>query len=40
MKGILNAGTEHAGTTAPTAPTAPAHLHGPQRLFDLDEAAR
>ena len=43
MKGILVAGTEHDGTEAPAAPSAPAHLHGPTSLFDhlnADEVAR
>ena len=35
VKGILVAGTEHDGDDRPeTPPSAPAHLHGPQRLFD------
>lgn len=41
VKGILAAGTEHDGDDRPaTVPSAPAHLHGPQRLFDVREAAR
>jgi transposase len=39
VKGILAAGTETDAQPARQAPTAPAHLHGPQRLFNLDEAA-
>jgi hypothetical protein len=39
VKGILNAGTETDASPVRQTPTAPAHLHGPQRLFDLDEAA-
>ncbi len=39
VKGILVAGTEDDGTEQPPAPDAPAHLHGPVRLFDgLDQA--
>lgn len=34
VKGILVAGTEHDGQPHPTAPSAPAHLHGPATLFD------
>jgi hypothetical protein len=35
VKGILVAGTEQDGDDRPeTPPSAPAHLHGPQRLFD------
>jgi hypothetical protein len=36
IKGILAAGTETDGHAAPAAPSAPAHLHGPRRLFDPD----
>lgn len=37
VKGILEAGTEHDGDDeAPAPPTAPAHLHGPARLFDVE----
>jgi len=39
VKGILAAGTEHDGDQAATAPSAPAHLHGPEGLFDVDGAA-
>ena len=43
VKGILAAGTEHdddgAGSTAPAAVSAPAHLHGQARLFALDGGA-
>jgi hypothetical protein len=40
VKGILAAGAEHDGEEQPASPpSAPAHLHGPQRLFDV-EAAR
>jgi len=34
VKGILAAGTEHDGDTAQVVPLAPAHLHGPTRLFE------
>lgn len=38
VKGILAAGAEHDGDDRPdTAPSAPAHLHGPRRLFDVEE---
>jgi len=37
VKGILAAGTEHDDTEpAPGARTAPAHLHGPQGLFNIE----
>ena len=39
VKGILAAGTETDHLPVVTAPTAPDHLHGPLRLFNLDEAA-
>lgn len=40
VKGILAAGTETDGhVPRPAAPAAPAHLHGPERLFNPDEAA-
>ena len=39
VKGILAAGTETDHRPVVAAPTAPAHLHGPLRLFNLDEAA-
>jgi len=40
VKGILVAGTEHDGDDRPAhVPLAPAHLHGPERLFDPTEAA-
>lgn len=39
VKGILVAGTEHDGDKEPAAPSAPAHLHGPEGLFDADGAA-
>ncbi len=40
VKGILAAGTEHDGEVEPTAPTAPAHLHGRTGLFEhLGEGA-
>ncbi|MEA2931834.1 MAG: hypothetical protein QOI56_619 [Actinomycetota bacterium] len=39
VKGILAAGTEHDGEAPQAAPSAPAHLHGPERLFG-EEAAR
>jgi transposase len=37
VKGILVAGTEHDGETSASGLTAPAHLHGPEGLFELDE---
>jgi transposase len=37
VKGILAAGTEHVAPTQPAANTGPAHLHGPNRLFNLDQ---
>jgi hypothetical protein len=41
VKGILAAGTEHEGDDRPqVAPGAPAHLHGPVRLFDIAEVAQ
>jgi hypothetical protein len=40
VKGILTAGTEtEPGLEPDEVPTAPAHLHGPQRLFDTGEAS-
>jgi hypothetical protein len=37
VKGILTAGTETDTTDQPTPPAeTPAHLHGPQRLFAID----
>lgn len=37
VRGILAAGTEHdALTVVAAAPAAPAHLHGPQRLFEAE----
>jgi Integrase core domain len=39
IKGILAAGTEHDNQLEPVAPQAPAHLHGPHRLFNPDQAA-
>ncbi len=36
IRGILTAGTEHADQPAVAAPSAPAHLHGPDRLFNPD----
>lgn len=38
VKGILAAGTETDDTGEPvsSATSAPAHLHGPDRLFDVD----
>jgi len=39
IKGILAAGVEHDQVEEPqSAPTAPAHLHGPDRLFDVEQA--
>jgi transposase len=41
IKGILAAGTEHDGLTQPdAASTAPAHLHGPDRLFNPDHTIK
>lgn len=34
VKGILAAGTEHDGAEEASVPTAPAHLHGPEALFE------
>jgi len=40
VKGILVAGTEsEPAAETNTVPTAPAHLHGPQRLFDTGQAS-
>ena len=39
VKGILVAGTEHEGEPEPTAPSAPAHLHGPAALFGIEGEA-
>ncbi len=40
VKGILVAGTENDGREEQLAPDAPAHLHGPVRLFEnIDDAA-
>ena len=36
IRGILTAGTENVDQPAPVAPSAPAHLHGPDRLFNPD----
>lgn len=36
VKGILAAGTETLAVDLPSTPDAPAHLHGPARLFALD----
>jgi hypothetical protein len=36
VKGILLAGTEHDGAEERAVVTAPAHLHGRERLFELD----
>ena len=38
IKGILAAGTENDGQPQPAAPSTPAHLHGPTRLFNPDTA--
>jgi hypothetical protein len=39
VKGILLAGTEHDGEEqSDIPPSAPAHLHGPQALFDIEVA--
>jgi hypothetical protein len=41
VKGILAAGTELDDTEGPQQPpSAPAHLHGPERLFDAEEVAQ
>jgi hypothetical protein len=41
VKGILVAGVELDDEhEAQAPPAAPAHLHGPARLFDIEEAAR
>jgi hypothetical protein len=40
VKGILAAGTETDQVPVVAASTAPAHLHGPLRLFNLDEVTR
>ena len=34
VKGILVAGTEHDDQPDPAVPSAPAHLHGPNSLFE------
>jgi hypothetical protein len=39
VKGILAAGTEHLDQSIDRAPSAPAHLHGPEVLFGDEEAA-
>jgi hypothetical protein len=39
VNGILAAGTETDHLIRPAAPTAPAHLHGRERLVKPDEAA-
>jgi hypothetical protein len=39
IKGILAAGTEAEAEAEPQAPSAPAHLHGPERLFEADGGA-
>lgn len=39
VKGILAAGTETIGVDQPGPPAAPAHLHGPVRLFAIDGEA-
>jgi len=36
VRGILRAGTEHADQPPSTAPQTPAHLHGPDQLFNPD----
>jgi hypothetical protein len=39
VKGILVAGTEHDGEEQPDVPpSAPAHLHGPEGLFEMEVA--
>jgi hypothetical protein len=41
VKGILVAGIElYEEHEAQAPPAAPAHLHGPERLFDIEEAAQ
>lgn len=37
VKGILAAGTENVSPVQPAANTGPAHLHGPDRLFAIDD---
>lgn len=37
VKGILTAGTENVSPAQPAANTGPAHLHGPDRLFAIDD---
>jgi len=37
VKGILAAGTENVSPVQPAANTGPAHLHGPARLFAIDD---
>ena len=37
VKGILAVGTENVIRTQPAANTGPAHLHGPDRLFAIDD---
>jgi Integrase core domain len=39
IKGILVAGTETTDPETPATPVAPAHLHGPARLFAIDDQA-
>jgi hypothetical protein len=39
VKGILAAGSERDDQAQPPTPDAPAHLHGPVRLFNLDGEA-
>jgi len=39
VKGILAAGTESDGAVEVPVPSAPAHLHGPERLFNVGEAS-
>lgn len=37
VKGILAAGTEQADSVGDTTPATPGHLHGPARLFAIDD---
>jgi hypothetical protein len=40
VKGILAAGAEVDGADAQQPPSAPAHLHGPERLFNVGEVTQ
>jgi hypothetical protein len=39
VRGILKAGAEHDSQQVAVTPIAPAHLHGPDRLFNPDREA-